>query len=58
LGLQPEPVFPGKGSLDVGQLKRALAGAGYEGAVSVEYEGAESTAALAELLAAWHRATL
>jgi sugar phosphate isomerase/epimerase len=53
LGLQPEPVFPGKGSLDVGQLKRTLAEAGYRGAVSIEYEGAESTAALAELLAAW-----
>jgi inosose dehydratase len=56
LGLRPQPVFPGRGSLDIGQLRRSLEGAGYAGAVSLEYEGPEATDALAELLAIWRQA--
>ncbi len=53
---RPQPVFPGRGHLDAGRLGSALREIGYEGTVTLEHEGAEPAAALAELLAAWQRA--
>jgi sugar phosphate isomerase/epimerase len=50
---RPEPVAPGTGALDVVRVRRALSGAGYEGTVTVEYEGTEPTLALRRLLAEW-----
>ena len=50
---RPQPVWPGKGVLDVGRLKHALGEAGYRGTVTVEYEGSEPSAALELLLDRW-----
>jgi inosose dehydratase len=50
---RPEPVVPGRGALDVVRVRRALEATGYEGTVTVEYEGSEPTAALEVLLEAW-----
>ena len=50
---RPEPVVPGFGALDISRVRRALEGAGYRGAVTIEYEGTEPSAALAALLELW-----
>ena len=50
LGRRPEPVFPGRGALEPERLRRALDRIGYCGAVTVEYEGPEPSAALAALI--------
>jgi sugar phosphate isomerase/epimerase len=50
---RPEPVVPGAGALDVGRVRRALERAGYAGTVTVEYEGAMPSDALALLLDEW-----
>lgn len=54
---RPGPVPPGEGALDVTGMRRALEAVGYQGAVAVEYEGTEATAALAFLLEAWAAAS-
>ncbi len=53
---RPEPVFPGRGALDVARTREALADAGYAGAVSLEYEGPDASAGMAALLELWERA--
>jgi sugar phosphate isomerase/epimerase len=53
---KPAPVFPGRGRLRIDRLRRALEAGGYDGVVTVEHEGPEATAALAELIATWRRA--
>jgi sugar phosphate isomerase/epimerase len=50
---RPAAVFPGDGALDVGRVRRALEDSGYAGAVSLEHEGAEPSAALELLLGEW-----
>jgi sugar phosphate isomerase/epimerase len=50
---RPQPVLPGEGALDVGRVRWALQGAGYMGAVTVEYEGSEPSAALELLRDRW-----
>lgn len=50
---KPTPVYPGTGALDVDRLRRALAGARFEGTVSLEFEGSDPTVALGRLLNAW-----
>ena len=52
---RPEPALPGRGALDVAAVRRALAQIGYEGAVTVEYEGPEPASALALLVDAWRQ---
>jgi inosose dehydratase len=54
---RPAPVPPGEGALDVAGMRRALDAVGYQGAIAVEYEGNEPTAALAFLLEAWAAAS-
>ena len=50
---RPAAVFPGDGALDVGRVRRTLEDSGYAGAVSLEHEGAEPSAALELLLGEW-----
>ena len=50
---RPRPVVPGTGALDVGRVRSALTAAGFEGAVALEHEGSEPTAALGALLRQW-----
>jgi sugar phosphate isomerase/epimerase len=50
---RPEPVTPGAGALDIPRLRDSLSAVGFVGTVSLEYEGAEPTAALRLLLDAW-----
>lgn len=50
---RPPAVVPGDGALDVRRLRRALEAVGYAGTVTVEYEGAEPSAALRFLLGEW-----
>jgi sugar phosphate isomerase/epimerase len=48
---RPAPVTPGRGTLDVAALLDALASCGFDGVLSVEFEGPEPRDALARLLA-------
>jgi inosose dehydratase len=50
---RPEPVFPGRGRLDVARLRTALAATGFGGCVTLEHEGADAAGALAELHRLW-----
>jgi sugar phosphate isomerase/epimerase len=50
---RPAAVVPGDGDLDVGRVRRTLEDNGYAGAVSLEHEGAEPSAALELLLGKW-----
>jgi sugar phosphate isomerase/epimerase len=50
---RPEPVFPGCGALDVRRLRAALADCGFDGCVTLEHEGPDAAAALAELRRLW-----
>ena len=50
---RPAAVVPGDGALNVGRVRRALEDGGYAGAVSLEHEGAEPSAALELLLGEW-----
>ena len=50
---RPKPVLPGTGALDVGRVRRALESAGYQGAVTLEYEGSQPSVALTLLLEEW-----
>jgi inosose dehydratase len=50
---RPSAVFPGDGALDVGCVRRTLEDNGYAGAVSLEHECAEPSAALELLLGEW-----
>jgi sugar phosphate isomerase/epimerase len=50
---RPEAVTPGSGDLNVGAVRRALEDVGYAGAISLEHEGAEPSAALEALAAQW-----
>jgi sugar phosphate isomerase/epimerase len=50
---RPQAVRPGHGGLDLESFAAALAECGYDGAITVEYEGAEPASALAELVARW-----
>lgn len=50
---RPEPVVPGLGALDSARVRQALEDARYRGAVTIEYEGTEPSAALAGLLEQW-----
>jgi sugar phosphate isomerase/epimerase len=50
---RPAAVFPGDGALDVGRVRSTLEDNGYAGAVSLEHEGAEPSAALELLLGEW-----
>jgi L-ribulose-5-phosphate 3-epimerase len=50
---RPKPVFPGTGALDIGGVRGALEGIRFQGAVAVEFEGSEPTAALERILAGW-----
>lgn len=50
---RPRPVIPGNGDLDVGGVRRALEEMGYAGALAVEHEGAEPTAALGLMREQW-----
>jgi sugar phosphate isomerase/epimerase len=51
---RPEPVFPGQGALELGRVRTGLMRAGYDRTVTLEHEGPEPTAALAELLRQWN----
>jgi sugar phosphate isomerase/epimerase len=55
---RPEPAAPGAGALDIPRLRDSLSAVGFAGTVSLEYEGAEPTAALRLLLDAWKRVAL
>jgi sugar phosphate isomerase/epimerase len=50
---RPEPVFPGHGRLDFARLRAALAESGFGGCVTLEHEGGDAAAALAELRRLW-----
>jgi sugar phosphate isomerase/epimerase len=50
---KPAAVFPGDGALNVGRVRRTLEDSGYAGAVSLEHEGAEPSAAIELLLGEW-----
>ena len=50
---RPAAVFPGGGALDVGRVRKTLEDSGFAGAVSLEHEGAEPSAALELLLGEW-----
>lgn len=50
---RPAAVFPGDGALNVGRVRRTLEDSGYAGAVSLEHEGAEPSAAIELLLGEW-----
>jgi sugar phosphate isomerase/epimerase len=50
---RPQPVTPGDGDLDVRGVRRALEDVGYAGALALEHEGAEPTAALELMRETW-----
>ena len=50
---KPAPPVPGTGALDFVRLRHALDSIRYEGAITVEYEGTNPTAALRRLVAEW-----
>ena len=50
---KPAAVVPGDGALDIGRLRQALEDVGFAGTVTVEYEGAEPSAALKLLFGGW-----
>jgi sugar phosphate isomerase/epimerase len=52
---RPDRVVPGDGDLDVARLEEALVAAGYDGAVTLEYEGTAPSEALARLAELWRR---
>jgi inosose dehydratase len=53
---RPEPVFPGRGALDVVRLRAALTECGFDGCLTLEHEGPDAATALAELRRMWSSA--